>query len=199
MTFVAIDVETTGTLSYVDHIVELAAVRFSAEQIKEEFSSLVNPGVPMPPEASQVNNISDEMLKDQPKITEVLQQFSDFCGSDYLVAHNAIFDFQFLAAALEKHYMSAPKGPVLDTYTLSKKVFPGLSNYRLSTLVEHLKIPSSHFHRAKQDAVSCGYVFNAILKKINNQSLHPGTLIELSGKKELRFPVLQARQLSLFE
>ena len=199
MIFVAIDVETTGTLSYVDHIVELAAVRFSSDKVLGEFSSLVNPGVAMPPEASQVNNITDEMLKGQPQIEDVLDEFSNFCGNDCLVAHNAIFDFQFLAAALEKHYMMAPQGPVLDTYALSRKVFPGLSNYRLSTLVEHLKIPSSEFHRAKQDAVSCGYLFNAILSKMNNKFTHPVALIELSGKKELRFPVLQARQLSLFE
>ena len=204
MTFVALDVETTGTLSYVDHIVELAAVRFLDGKKQAGFSSLINPGVPMPEEASRVNGITDEMLKDQPKINDVLCEFSKFCAQDLLVAHNAVFDFQFLSVALEKCYCRAPCGPLFDTYSLSKKVFPGLSNYKLSTLVEYLKIPASHFHRASQDAWACGEVFNHILKKINasernRKYLDLNKLTQLTGKKELRFPALKTRQLSLFE
>jgi len=204
MTFVALDVETTGTLSYVDHIVELAAVRFSDGNKQASFSSLVNPGAPIPEEASRVNGITDEMLKDQPKIDDVLHEFSEFCAQDPLVAHNAVFDFQFLSVALEKCYCQAPYGPLFDTYSLSKKVFPGLSNYKLSTVVEYLKIPASHFHRAKQDAWACGEVFNHILKKVNGNEINRkyldiDRLIQLTGKKELRFPALKARQLSFFE
>ena len=204
MNFVALDVETTGTLYYVDHIVELAAVRFSDGKEQTSFSTLVNPGIPMPEEASRINGITDDMLKDQPKIGDVLKDFSEFCAGDPLVAHNAIFDFQFLSAALEKYYCLAPSGPIFDTYPLSKKVFPGLSNYKLSTVVEYLKIPSTHFHRAKQDAWACGQVFHFILKTINKAGqkqcyLDFNKLTQLTGKKELRFPALKAHQLSLFE
>lgn len=204
MTFVALDVETTGTLSYVDHIVELAAVRFLYGKEQESFSTLIDPGVSIPEEASRVNGITDNMLKGQPDIGDVLPAFSKFCSNDPLVAHNAIFDFQFLSAALERCYCLAPTGPLFDTYALSKKVFPGLSNYKLSTLVEYLKIPVSHFHRAKQDAWACGQVFNSILKKLKDgegseRCLDFKQLTQLTGKKELRFPTLKAYQLSLFE
>ncbi len=200
MNFVALDVETTGTLSYVDHIVELAAVRFSDGKEEDSFSTLINPGVPIPEEASRVNGITDEMLKGKPVIGDVLADFSGFCAHYPLVAHNAIFDFQFISSALEKCYCVAPTGPLFDTYALSKKVFPGLSNYKLSTLVEYLKIPVSQFHRAKQDAWACGQVFDCILKKIKtSEYLDLKKLSQLTGKKELRFPVLKARQLSLFE
>lgn len=201
MDFVAVDVETTGTLSYVDHIVELAAVRFSNGQVQSEFSILVDPGIPMPKEASQVNGITDKMLKGQPSISEVLDDFSTFCGPSWLVAHNAIFDFQFLSAALEKHHCSPPQGIMLDTYSLSKKMFPGLSNYKLSTVAEHFKISSKLFHRAKQDAWVCGHIFNNILKKLNEQNplVAVKKLVQIIGKKELRFPVPKARQLSLFD
>lgn len=203
MTFVALDVETTGTLSYVDHIVEMAAIRFSDGKEEASFTTLVNPGVSIPEEASRVNGITDEMLKDQPVIREVLPDFSRFCAHYPLVAHNAIFDFQFLSVALEKSYCVAPTGPLLDTYALSKKVFPGLSNYKLSTVVEYLKIPVSRFHRAKQDAWACGYVFDSILRKLkagqSSEYLDLKKLSQLTGKKELRFPALKAHQLSLFE
>lgn len=204
MKFVALDVETTGTLSYTDHIVELAAVRFLNGKAQDRFSTLIDPGVPIPDEASRINGITDEMLKGKPVINDILKTFSDFCGKDLLVAHNAIFDFQFLSQALEKHYCIAPQGPLFDTYALSKKVFPGLSNYKLSTLVEYLKIPVSHFHRAEQDAWACGQVFYLILNKINiktqgNEYLDCNKLNQITGKKELRFPPLKAHQLSLFD
>ncbi len=201
MNFVALDLETTGTLSYTDHIVELAVVRFIDGREKESFSSLINPGVAMPEEASRVNGITDEMLKGKPKIEEVLKTFYEFCAGDILVAHNAQFDFQFLAVALEKHHLPPPTGPLFDTYSLSKKVFPGLSNYKLSTLAEYLKISESGFHRAKQDASACGKLFSAILKKIRPKAglWDFSGLSQITGKKELRFPALKARQLSFFD
>ena len=201
MDFVAVDVETTGTLSYVDHIVELAAVRFSKGQVQSEFSVLINPGVSMPEEASRINGITDEMLKGKPSIDEVLEDFGSFCGTSWLVAHNAIFDFQFLSTALEQHHCLPPQGVMLDTYLLSKKMFPGLSNYKLSTVAEHFKISNTLFHRAKQDAWVCGQIFNKILKKLNEQNplIAVKKLIHIIGRKELRFPVPKARQLSLFD
>ena len=200
MNFIAMDVETTGTLSYVDHIVELAAVRWTGKEEQDSFSALVNPGVPMPEEASRVNGITDEMLKDKPPIGSVLKDFSRFCSQYPLVAHNAVFDFQFLSQAFEKNHCSPPSGPVFDTYTISKKVFPGLSNYKLSTLIEYLKIPISQFHRAQQDAYACGKVFKAILQKTNMEhSICSQTLTDLMGRKALKFPPLKAYQLSLFD
>lgn len=201
MNFIALDVETTGTLSYVDHIVELAAVRFTEGQEVDHFSCLVNPGISMPKEAERVNGISDEMLKDKPPISHVIKGFSDFCGEEILVAHNAIFDFQFLSTALEKCHCLSPRGPLFDTYSLSKKVFPGLNNYKLSTLTEYLNIPVSQFHRARQDAFACGKLFDFIIKKtsaVDMGYLNFKKLSQISGKKELRFPPLQSRQLPLF-
>lgn len=201
MKFVAVDVETTGTLPYMDHIVELAAVRFSKNEVLDQFSSLINPGVPMPEEASRVNGITNDMLKDQPKVEDIFKLFSNFCGSDILVAHNAIFDFQFLAGVAERYYLSAPRGIMLDTYALSKVVFPGLSNYKLSTLAEHVKINSEKFHRAEQDAWTCGKLFCAIIQKMRTYkySVDIPTILKISGKKALQFPALKARQIALFD
>ena len=200
MDFIALDVETTGTLSYVDHIVELAAVRWTDKPEQECFCALVNPGVPMPEEASRINGITDEMLKDKPPIGSVLKDFSSFCSQYPLVAHNAIFDFQFLSQAFEKNHCAPPLGPFFDTYMLAKKIFPGLNNYKLSTLAQYLKIPGSGFHRAQQDAYACGKIFKAILKKTNmEQNICFQTLTDLMGRKALKFPPLKAHQLCFFE
>jgi DNA polymerase III subunit epsilon len=192
MQFVAFDLETTGILAGVEQIVEIGAVRFIDGVPDMVFATLIDPGIPIPPGASRVNGISDDMVRGKPKITDVLDFFADFCGSDILVAHNAPFDFQFLAADIKKHESSAPRGIVLDTCAIGRKVFPGLANYKLGTMVQHLQIPATQFHRAEEDASYCGQLFAHTLKKLTQNGNPPSVtnLISLTGKPELKFPVM---------
>ncbi|MCB0363451.1 MAG: 3'-5' exonuclease [Bdellovibrionales bacterium] len=204
MRFVAFDLETTGTLPGVDRIVEIGAVRFVNGTVDALFSTLVDPLVPIPPEASRVNKIFDEMVKGKPTIETLLGPFAEFCGDDILVAHNAIFDAQFLTADIKKYESPAPRGPVVDTYGMAKRILPGLANYRLGTLVQYLKIEATEFHRAEEDASYCGQLFIHLLKKISNSSfemLPIENLINLTGRAELRFPQIipQPKQLDLLD
>lgn len=195
MKFIAFDIETTGTVAGVDRIVELGAVRFNDGAVDSIFSTLINPGIPIPPGASAVNGIKDDMLIGKPSIESVLEPFSEFCGQDPLVAHNAPFDFQFLLADFKRHEHVTPGGVVLDTLTISRKVFPGLANYKLGTLVQHLKIPSSQFHRAEEDATYCGRLFCELIKRISVNGMPPAlaNLVALTGKPEVRFPVIEKK------
>jgi DNA polymerase-3 subunit epsilon len=150
MRFIAFDLETTGTVAGADQIVEIGAVSFDEQGEPESiFTTLINPGIPMPEGASRVNGITDDMLAGKPKIEDVLDAFAEFCGDDILVAHNAAFDTQFLTADIKKYESSAPKGVILDTLGIARKVLPGLANYKLGTLVQHLKIQATGFHRAE--------------------------------------------------
>ena len=197
MDFISFDIETTGTLSHVDLIIEIAGVKFVNGQSKDVYKSFVQIDRKIPEEASRVNGITDDMLQDQPKIKQVLGEFTDFCGETLMVAHNAIFDFQFLARALQETKSPAPQGLVVDTYSLSRKVFPQVLNYKLATLCSHLKIKTGTFHRAEADALACGFLFKKILEKLEGKSLKD--VISFSGKKPLKFPrnVLD-RQMSFF-
>ena len=197
MEFIGFDIETTGTLSHIDHVVELAGVRFKEGKPVESFAQLIGIDISMPKEASAINGITDEMLEGQPPLKEVLPLFSKFCKDTVMVAHNAVFDFQFLVRAVQELRLPAPQGLVLDTYNLSRKVFPGLTNYKLATLCDYLKINSDKFHRAEADSISCGYLFQNILQKLPVQSLNQ--LVKFSGKAPLRFPKnFNEGQLSLF-
>lgn len=203
MRFVAFDFETTGFLPGVDQIVEIGAVRFVDGHPEATFVTLVDPKRNIPEGASRVSGITDEMVKGQPTIETLLDAFADFCGEDLMVAHNAPFDFQFLAADIQKFESKSPGGLVLDTVAMSRKVFPGLLNYKLGTLVQHLNIPSTGFHRAGEDAGYCGRLFTHILEKISQQGQMPSedTLVALSNNQKLKFPkiVKQPKQLGLFE
>jgi DNA polymerase-3 subunit epsilon len=204
MRFIAFDLETTGILAGVDRVVEIGAVRFVDGAVDGVFSTLVDPLMPIPPGATKVNGITDDMVKGKPRIEELLLPFAEFCEEDVLIAHNAEFDFQFLVSDIKKHESKAPLGLVLDSYPMAKKVFPGLANYRLSTLVQHLNIPSTGFHRAEEDASYCGHLLLKMVEKISgvNKVWPPvANLVALTGRPEQRFPQIipQPKQLNLLD
>jgi DNA polymerase-3 subunit epsilon len=204
MRFVAFDLETTGFLPGVDRVVELGAVRMVNGAVDAVFSTLVDPQIPIPAAASSVNGITDEMVAGKPKIEDLLGPLQEFCGDDLMVAHNAAFDFQFLVSDFKKHEMKTPSGLVLCSYLMAKKVYPGLANYKLGTLVQHLSIDASEFHRAEADATYCGKLFLKMIERMTGSHLTPPplpNLVALTGKAEVRFPVIepQPKQLDLLD
>ena len=92
---------------------------------------------------------------------------------------------------------------ILDTLQIAKKVYPGLPNYKLGTLVQHLNIPASNFHRAEEDASYTANLFYQMMLKMSGKNELPPieNLVSLSGKEEMRFPqiVPQPKQLDLFD
>lgn len=203
MKFIAFDLETTGTVPGVDQIVEIGAVAYDNGNPVATFSTLINPRRSIPQEASAVNGITDDMLVGKPFIEDILEPFAEFCSDAPMVAHNAPFDTQFISSDIKKHELNSPGGLILDTLPMARKVFPGLANYKLGTLVQHLKIQSGTFHRAEEDASYCGQLFLEILKKIfnPNEDVRLENLIALTGKPEYRFPkiVKQPKQLTLLD
>lgn len=193
MRFIAFDLETTGTVPGVDQIVEIGAVRFNNGVVESVFSTLVDPLRSIPPGASAVNGITDDMVQGKPTIDTLLHSFAEFCEDFIMVAHNAPFDAQFLISDIKKHESTSPRGVILDTLPISRKVFPGIPNYKLGTLVQHLKIPSTGFHRAEEDATYCGHVFLELIKRISIGGKPPQieNLIALTGKPEFKFPQIE--------
>lgn len=202
MEFIAFDLETTGIQPKTDAVVEIGAVRFDGAEPIGTFCTLINPGRPIPPEASAVNGISDEMVADQPAIETVLADLAEFCGDLPLVAHNAPFDFKFLLNAVETHKAKAPSGVVLDSCALARVVFPGMINYKLGTLVQHFGFPSGNFHRAEVDSVYCGQLFAKTVESLEKggQSATVPALLELTKQTLMKFPQYadQPQQLGLF-
>jgi DNA polymerase-3 subunit epsilon len=199
MTFISFDLETTGFIAGVDRIVEIGAVRFVDGVPDARFCTLIDPKMDIPEAASRVNGISNDMVYGKPTIERLLEPFAEFCGDDILVAHNANFDFQFLQSDVIRLESPAPRGVVLDTCNMARKVIPGLPNYKLGTLVQHLDIESSNFHRAEEDATYAGHLFIHLIQKMSGGLQLPPieNLVTLSGKNVLRFPQITPRQKQL--
>nr|MCR4557036.1 3'-5' exonuclease [Saccharofermentans sp.] len=95
--YVIFDLETTGLDTDEDAIIEISALKVRDGSVVDEYSTLVNPGMHIPYEASCVNGIVDEMVKDAPETEKALKGFIAFIGNDVLVGQNIKrFDLKFI-------------------------------------------------------------------------------------------------------
>ena len=148
--FVVFDLETTGLSPSNDKIVEIGAVRVENGKITERYQRFINPEIPMPPAATKVNHITDEMLNGYPPIKLVLPHFLKFVGNDILAAHNARFDAHFLRAACTEYKLDLPK-EFFDTMSLSV-YWPDLKDKKLESFLAAAGIKNKEAHRALEDA-----------------------------------------------
>ena len=156
--FVSLDFETTGLSGTKDCVTEIGAVKVLDGEVVQRFSTLINPGRPIPPRVVALTGISNDMVEDHPRIWEVLPLFLGFLGELPLVCHNAPFDCKFLERDLckmDRHLDT----PVDDTLRLARIVCPGLPSYKLSYLTEHFEIPQRDAHRAWCDAEATALLY----------------------------------------
>lgn len=156
--FVAFDVETTGLSAIACRVVELSGVAFrlGSDQC-ETFSSLVNPGQPIPAEVSRIHGIDDAMVKDAPLSAAVMSAFKQFIGPEtILMAHNAAFDVEFVKIEMERAGIEPPANLVLDSLTLAQVIMSGdfgPPNFKLKTLAEFFGFGGDEYHRALADSI----------------------------------------------
>lgn len=149
--FVCLDFETTGLSGSKDCVTEIGAVKVLDGEVVQRFSTLVNPGRPIPPRVVALTGISNDMVEDHPRIWEVLPLFLGFLGNLPLVCHNSKFDCKFLERDLLKMDRTIDN-PVDDTLALARLKIKGLPSYKLSYLTEYFEIPLNDAHRAWCDA-----------------------------------------------
>ena len=65
------DLETTGTNVAQDRIVEISILKVFPNGNKESHTWKVNPGVPIPKQASDIHGITDEMVANEPNFKEL--------------------------------------------------------------------------------------------------------------------------------
>jgi DNA polymerase III subunit epsilon len=163
--FVVVDVETTGWEPERAAITEIAAVRLRGGLLTGEFSSLVNPGGPVPADIAALTGIDDGMVGQAPPITRVLPGFLAFASGCVLAAHNAPFDVSFLATACRVCGIGWPACAVLDTAVLARLVLDpaDVPDRKLLTLAEYFGARTTPCHRALADAKATADVLLGLL------------------------------------
>jgi DNA polymerase III epsilon subunit family exonuclease len=171
--FVVVDVETTGAKTPPGRITEIGAYRVSRGRIVAEFQTLVNPETQIPPFIVQLTGITNHMVKDAPIFADVIGGWLDFAADAVLVAHNAQFDVRFLNHEIRRVFPGRRMiNSHLCTVKLSRRIFPGLTNYRLHTIAEHFTIPILNRHRAPDDALATAEIFIHILARLRQHGVH---------------------------
>lgn len=170
---IVLDTETTGLLGAgVTAVCEIAcvALEINTGEIIDKAAQLVNPGVPIPPAATAIHHITDEMVQGAPTLAEVWPRVVAFvrrhCNEHLglaVVAHNAPYDRGVLGADLARHGVIATEWPRWrwhDSVTMAKRVEPGLPTYSLHDndkghgLIRRLSLGSQTAHRALGDVLT---------------------------------------------
>ncbi|MCA0453134.1 MAG: DEAD/DEAH box helicase family protein [Chloroflexi bacterium] len=171
--FVALDLETTGLDSTADAIIEFGAVRFQDGIVTAEYSTLINPGRPIPPEITTLTGIKDSDFLSKPhkpgepahppapSLNHVLPAIQSFVGNAPIIGHNIGFDLGFLYPhGLFQNNLS------IDTYDLAAILLPAANRYSLSSLSQQLKIELTEAHRALHDARASALLYWEMWKHI---------------------------------
>lgn len=165
-----IDLETTGSNSIGQKIIEIGIINYDGEEIEEVYSTLVNPEKMISHNITKITGITNEMVQESPKFYEVAKKIVEMTEGRIFVAHNVFFDYRFLQREFQElGYLF--RREVFCTCKTSRSVFPGLLSYSLQRLCEHFEIPRRAAHRALSDAHDCLDVLKLISKKSEIKAL----------------------------
>ncbi|MCY7343674.1 MAG: DEDD exonuclease domain-containing protein [Pseudonocardia sp.] len=170
VTFVVLDLETTGGSANADAITEIGAVKVRGGEQLAELGTLVDPGTGVPPHIVALTGITTAMIADAPRVEVVLPTLLRFLAGTVLVAHNAPFDTSFLRAACERHGHPWPRPPVLCTARLARAVLTRdeAPSVRLGALARLFGTATQPNHRALSDARATVEVLHGLLERVGN-------------------------------
>ncbi len=166
---VCIDTETTGRDPEVDRVVEIACVVWQNGEVIERKSWLVNPGRPIPKEASDVHGIKDEDVASAPGFAGVIHEVLEVAQGAVPVAYNAEYDRKMLVAEIARESVALLKPPPclrkgvewIDPLVWARELQKTERSRSLSEVCERLGIALDNAHRAVHDAEATLRVLSA--------------------------------------
>ena len=168
-TFVVVDVETTGLSPRDGGITEIAMIKVRNGLLWDEYTTLVNPLMPIPYEVTELTGIDDAMVSDAPSADEVAPAIAEFLGDGVFTAHNAPFDLGFVNSTLSKGKIERIQNPVICTCKLARRLLPNLYSKSLGPVAKELGIKNSQRHRAAGDAYATAQVLIHFLRRLEEE------------------------------
>lgn len=183
---VVIDVETTGVVPGVDAAVQVALVRFEKRKVVGRFSTLLNPVGPIPPEATAIHGITDEMVVGAPFISEVFRskRARKLLEGAQPAAYNAIFDQRFVSAHAFEDWTWPWLDPLVAVRAVDRFV-RGEGRHKLEAACKRRGIKLEKAHDASSDAEAAGHLLYHVFSEIPqilDQSL--GTVLAWQWRTE---------------
>lgn len=161
---IVLDVETTGLDYKKERIIEFAAVRLENGVIKAKYETLINPQQHIRKSSMAVHGITEEMVADQPTEEEAMPAIFEFIGEHPIVAHNAIFDYNFLNESSKRLYGKPIENQRIDSQFLFKEVYPEFESHGLENLMTKFGVEFDLRHRAMADTIGLAEAYPKLKK-----------------------------------
>lgn len=161
MDYVVLDIETTGLNPKYEKIIELGAARICGGEVKDTFSTFINPAKSLPPRITELTGIYDSDVINAPYVGDIFGDFVDFVGDSILLGHNLIFDYSFVKKAAVNQKMTFDKEGI-DTLRIARRFLTELESRSLSFLCEHYGI-IYEAHRALNDALATHKLYQRLV------------------------------------
>lgn len=155
--FCIVDIETTAGNPNNGQIIEIGAVKVQNGKVIDEYESLVN-CAEVPKHIERLTTITTKMLRGQPNLRSVLEEFKIFLEDSVFVAHDIKFDYKYISESLQKFDLGKLENRKLCTIDLARRTID-THRYGLDHLKDILNIDVEHQHRAMYDAKSTMEVF----------------------------------------
>ena len=168
--YAIVDIETTGSYAAANGITEISIHLSDGQHVTGKYSTLINPGQPIPPYISAMTGITDKMVSTAPRFEDVAENIFNLLHDKIFIAHNVSFDYSFVKGHLKEagFELNTKK---LCTVRLSRKIFPGFSSYSLGKLSHALGIQIKDRHRAGGDAEATAKIFHLLVANDKEQHI----------------------------
>ncbi|MFD9397993.1 TerD family protein [Streptomyces sp. NPDC060011] len=146
-----VDVETSGLRPYEHRVLSVAVLTLdTAGELVEEFSTLLDPGCD--PGPVHIHGLTRERLRGAPVFEEVAEHMGTLLHGRVMVAHNAQFDYEFLAREFARARSWLPVSQRMCTLALNRRIAPPTVDLKLASLAAHYRVPQQRAHDALDDA-----------------------------------------------
>lgn len=177
--FVALDIETTGLSAESNEIINIGAIRFRNNKPVSEFDMLVKPDKRIPLDITFITGIDNNMVKNSPKIKEVLPLLIDFVGDDIVLGHNVQFDLGFINHAAAVNGIGNYITKFVDTLIIARQF---RKNNALEVLVrEYVNPDYVEKHQGLDDALNTARLFYVFKRMAIRKCLRNNTKISIKN------------------
>lgn len=165
--YAVVDIETTGTNTEKDKIIQFACVLVQNRKIINHFSTDVNPLQSIPKNIEYLTGITNQQVASAPYFEDIAPIIKELLNDCVFVAHNVYFDFAFLNSELTRSGEKALTAACVDTVELAQILSPQATGFRVTDLAAHFDLAHDNPHQALSDAYVTAEIFIELVKKID--------------------------------